>query len=252
MTMPRSSREIIEHADELAKRFEDYTPRIEDQRDPDVLLELRRAVLARSEAERSVQEAVQGARAARYSWRLIGSVLGTSGEAARQRYAPDNVQQTARSTDHPGTDGRAGAAMTSSVFEEQPPARRLSELLAELSVAQVADALTTSPQVALALRRGHQALTAEQADILAPLVGHAAADLIAANPTLPVELERALDAPQGRQQVLEFARTRGLPTSDARTELGYAVLKLAARQSGGGSPAWAERIDRYMHAVLHE
>jgi hypothetical protein len=84
--MPRPIQEILDHADELAKRFEDYQPRAEDARDPASLERLRDAVLARSDAERSIREAVAAARTDGQSWAAIGSMLGTSGEAARQRY----------------------------------------------------------------------------------------------------------------------------------------------------------------------
>ena len=35
--MPRSVEDILKHADELAKRFEDYEPRAEDECEPDAL-----------------------------------------------------------------------------------------------------------------------------------------------------------------------------------------------------------------------
>lgn len=85
--MPRTAQDIVEHGDDLARRFEDYDPHPGDERDPDVYLALRRAVLGRSDAERSVQEAVARARADGYSWRAIGDLIGTTGEAARQRYS---------------------------------------------------------------------------------------------------------------------------------------------------------------------
>lgn len=84
--MPRTVQDILDHADDLAKRFEDYEPSASDERDPEVFGELRRAVLARSDAERSIREAVNQARDHGYSWAFIGSLIGTSGEAARQRY----------------------------------------------------------------------------------------------------------------------------------------------------------------------
>ena len=84
--MPRTVQDILDHADELAKRFEDYEPSPADERDPEVFAELRRAVLSRSDAERSIREAVGHARDHGYSWAFIGSLIGTSGEAARQRY----------------------------------------------------------------------------------------------------------------------------------------------------------------------
>jgi len=53
-----------------------------------VIGELRSAAVSRADAERSLQQAVVHAREQRYSWQVIGSLLGTSGEAARQRYRP--------------------------------------------------------------------------------------------------------------------------------------------------------------------
>ncbi len=41
--MPRCVTEILEHADELAKRSEDYDPRPEGERDPEAYLALRLA-----------------------------------------------------------------------------------------------------------------------------------------------------------------------------------------------------------------
>lgn len=84
--MPRTVQDILDHGDELAKRFENYAPAVEDERDPRAFGELRDAVINRSEAERSVQDAVENAGGEGYSWELIGSLLGTTGEAARQRY----------------------------------------------------------------------------------------------------------------------------------------------------------------------
>ncbi len=85
--MPRSVEEILQHADELAARFENYEPDPRDELDPTAVSSLRSAVLERSEAERHLVEAVRQARAARLSWSAIGALVGTSGEAARQRYA---------------------------------------------------------------------------------------------------------------------------------------------------------------------
>jgi hypothetical protein len=87
MTMPRSVEEILQHADELAARFEGYEPDPADELDRDVVAELRAAVAERSEAERHMLEAVRKARQARLSWSAIGALVGTTGEAARQRYS---------------------------------------------------------------------------------------------------------------------------------------------------------------------
>ena len=84
--VPRSVQDILDNADELSKRFEEYEPRPEDRRDPAALLQLQKAAESRADVERAIVDAVRVAREANYSWRLIGSLLGTSGEAARQRY----------------------------------------------------------------------------------------------------------------------------------------------------------------------
>jgi sugar-specific transcriptional regulator TrmB len=86
MIMPRTVQDILDHAEELAKRFEEYEPSTSDERNPQVFTELREAVLSRSAAERSIKDAVEHAREHGYSWSSIGSLIGTSGEAARQRY----------------------------------------------------------------------------------------------------------------------------------------------------------------------
>lgn len=86
--MPRTANEIINQAEELAARFEDHEPNADDVRDASALRELRQAFLARAGAEQRVTQAVERARADGHSWASIGAMVGTSGEAARQRYAP--------------------------------------------------------------------------------------------------------------------------------------------------------------------
>jgi hypothetical protein len=66
--MPRSVQDILDHADELVKRFEDYEPEADDERDPLVFAALRDAVASRSAAERSIKAAIDGAREHGYSW----------------------------------------------------------------------------------------------------------------------------------------------------------------------------------------
>ncbi len=84
--MPRSVEEILAHADELASRFENYEPDPAQELDADAVAALRTAVLERSEAERHLLEAIRQARESGMSWSAIGRMVGTSGEAARQRY----------------------------------------------------------------------------------------------------------------------------------------------------------------------
>ncbi|HMQ25197.1 MAG TPA: hypothetical protein PKA98_04355 [Acidimicrobiales bacterium] len=85
--MPRSIREILEHADELADRFEHYEPSTGDERPVEEYL-LERAAIARAQSERQVLDAVTSARAKGLSWKRIGELLGTSAQAAQQRYGP--------------------------------------------------------------------------------------------------------------------------------------------------------------------
>lgn len=84
--MPRSIQEILDHADELAARFEDYEPGDGDERPVEEYM-LERAALGRARSERQVIDAVVAARSAGASWQKIGNLLGTSAQAAQQRYA---------------------------------------------------------------------------------------------------------------------------------------------------------------------
>lgn len=85
--MPRSVEDILAHADELAAMFENYEPDPNDELDPVAVGALRDAVAERSRAERHLLEAVGIARGKGLSWASIGVLVGTSGEAARQRYS---------------------------------------------------------------------------------------------------------------------------------------------------------------------
>lgn len=87
MTMPRSVEEILQHADELAERFENYEPDPADELDSRAVTLLRQAIKERSQAERHLLEAVRTARQSGMSWSAIGTFVGTTGEAARQKYA---------------------------------------------------------------------------------------------------------------------------------------------------------------------
>lgn len=82
--MPRTAQEILDNAEELAARFEQIEP--DDLRDATALRTVREAFLARAETERVLRNAVVEARHAGHSWTSIGAMVGTSGEAARQRY----------------------------------------------------------------------------------------------------------------------------------------------------------------------
>ena len=89
--MPRSMQEILDQADELARRFEDHIPDPAHVKDAAPLRAVHAAVQARATAERNLAAAVAAARASGCSWAAIGAYLGTSGEAARQRYGNERL-----------------------------------------------------------------------------------------------------------------------------------------------------------------
>lgn len=86
MTMPRTVDEILQHAEALAARFEQYYPDPAHELDAAAVAGLRAAVQERSAAEQHLLSAVGAARASGLSWAVIGRFVGTTGEAARQRY----------------------------------------------------------------------------------------------------------------------------------------------------------------------
>lgn len=83
----RSIAAIAARADESADAFENYEPKPDDQDAPlPPLMAVKLAAWRRDVAERELAEAVRLARSHRVSWREVGEAIGTSGEAARQRY----------------------------------------------------------------------------------------------------------------------------------------------------------------------
>lgn len=83
--MPRTVEEILAHANELADQFEsdDYAG---EQVSP-AEYELIAAARDRATAEARIASAVASARSSGISWAKVGRMIGTSGEAARQKYA---------------------------------------------------------------------------------------------------------------------------------------------------------------------
>ncbi len=60
--MPRTIQEVLDHADELAKKFEDFDPAQRTERPVSEYL-LQRAALARARTERQIFEAVEAVEA---------------------------------------------------------------------------------------------------------------------------------------------------------------------------------------------
>jgi hypothetical protein len=83
--MPRSIQDILDHAGQLAERFENLDPEQAVEVPVEEYL-LQRAVIARARSEQQLLEAVAKARSAKVSWQKIGSLVGTSAQAAQQRY----------------------------------------------------------------------------------------------------------------------------------------------------------------------
>lgn len=83
----RSIDDIKARADELADAFENYDPKPGDRDAPvPPVMSVKLAAWRRDTAERELADAVRAARKQRLSWREVGEAIGTSGEAARQRY----------------------------------------------------------------------------------------------------------------------------------------------------------------------
>ena len=89
---PRSIEKIKARANAFADAFadasENYDPKPGDQDAPiPPVMAVRLAAWRRDAAERELADAVHAAREQQLSWREIGEAIGTSGEAARQRYS---------------------------------------------------------------------------------------------------------------------------------------------------------------------
>jgi hypothetical protein len=85
--MRPSLTDLIAHADQLADAFENHDPAPGDFDAPlPPLMAVKLAAFRRAAAEKELAQAIQAARQAHLSWRELGQAIGTTGEAARQRY----------------------------------------------------------------------------------------------------------------------------------------------------------------------
>lgn len=84
--MTKSYEDIIKHGDELAERFKNYEPKVGADERVGPLARLQLAAQRRAVVEREVATAVRDAKDIGLSWETVGQALGTTGEAARQRY----------------------------------------------------------------------------------------------------------------------------------------------------------------------
>jgi uncharacterized protein YegP (UPF0339 family) len=93
MMMPRTMEEILAHSDDLARRFEEFEPSADSPVKVTPLGEVYGAVQARAAAEQALAIAVSAARDGGSSWAVIGQLLGTTGEAARQKYGASRADE---------------------------------------------------------------------------------------------------------------------------------------------------------------
>lgn len=77
---------ILEHQDELAKRFEDFDAS-QATRMSEGALALFRAAHRRATVERDILDAVRLARTEEMSWAEVGKRLGVTAQAAHAKYA---------------------------------------------------------------------------------------------------------------------------------------------------------------------
>lgn len=82
----RHGSEIIAHGEAMADDFEQNPPDPAQAKDGAPLWAIAAAARARAAAEQEVADAVAAAPSEGVSWNAIGMMLGTSGQAARQRY----------------------------------------------------------------------------------------------------------------------------------------------------------------------
>ncbi len=85
--MRPSLTDLIAHADQLADAFENHdpTPGVFGAPLPP-LMAVKLAAFRRAAAEGELAQAIHAAREAHLSRRRLGEAIGTTGEAARQRY----------------------------------------------------------------------------------------------------------------------------------------------------------------------
>lgn len=81
---PRTLEESIAALEETTARLVAQAAQMNDSRDP--LAAVAAAFESRVWAEKHLADRIHEARTAGCSWAAIGGMLGTSGEAARQRY----------------------------------------------------------------------------------------------------------------------------------------------------------------------
>ena len=84
--MPRTIAEIMAQAEHLADLAESDNSPVGAWHDGAPMRALLAAFRKRAEAESEIAAAVEAARAEGHSWALIGGLIGTTGQSAREKY----------------------------------------------------------------------------------------------------------------------------------------------------------------------
>jgi len=121
-----------------------------------------------------------------------------------------------------------------------------------ITAPQLGAELKLTPPQALAVWRGNQALTADQAATLAERLGQPASHLLAANPALPPDVVHELNRPLRRKQTKTLAAQHDESEHDARLRAAYGIYTLAARDDDRTRPNWTARTDRYFELCLDQ
>lgn len=119
-----------------------------------------------------------------------------------------------------------------------------------LGPAELIQRLSIQPPRALALLRAQTPLTPHEAGLLAPVLGLPADKVLAANPPLPERAVHELSRPARRVQIRRLAQLTGTAEHDARQQVLFATLTLAARQEHPAEADWPARVDRYFDVHL--
>lgn len=125
---------------------------------------------------------------------------------------------------------------------------------AGVPMSELGSLLGVPSAIALELRRGERALSAEQARALAPALGRSEEDLLAANPTPPQPLVAWMSKPPQRRRVIALARAKNLDEDRAFAHATFSTFALAARAAGDreADSKWAALGERYFQSVLDE
>ncbi|MBE8524107.1 hypothetical protein ILP97_42645 [Amycolatopsis sp. H6(2020)] len=94
--------------------------------------------------------------------------------------------------------------------------------------------------------RGTKPITFEQIPVIAETTGLPVEVVSEAVQPLPPDLAAEAERPRYRQAWRELATQDSVDETTARLNGAYGAFALAARQTGAGSPRWAERLDQYI------